>query len=417
MDLIRDVEYLLALARLIEDKAKRKIESAENKTISDEDRYYSSLLTDIEIYSEGLRSYHNKLHEKINEQNLFHDYDTLAFSYFELVKSLFEYLIQTDVTLSISLVEDILAQLDSILSERRYLRKNGTVVDRTIPLYMPNILRLKGILHDEILKHKLNAINEKNLVMITNELNKVTERTDREMNQWAKKYNDERAGLREIVDRAKESVEYFLNEAKSSIDSYKFNLDNIKTEMQSQDDKLKTLISDAEGKVQIAETYLKGASKEGMAKAFQDRSNELEKPMKDWMKIFFSCLILLVVFSIFMIFFSIFQDAQWTSLLSKIALAFPLVWGAWFSAKQYNHISQLREDYSYKVAVAMTYHGYKDEASDINKEMSEKLLESIIGQFSENPVRLYQNQNNASVVEALIKNDKMSDLLNVANKK
>ncbi len=97
--------------------------------------------------------------------------------------------------------------------------------------------------------------------------------------------------------------------------------------------------------------------------------------------------------------------------ISRLAITLPFIWGAWFSAKQYNHISQLREDYAYKVAVAMTYHGYKNEAQEINSTMNEKLLESIVAQFSENPVRLYRNDNVASVFEAVIKNNKMSEVI------
>ena len=62
----------------------------------------------------------------------------------------------------------------------------------------------------------------------------------------------------------------------------------------------------------------------------------------------------------------------------------------------------------------MTYHGYKDEAGLVDEKMSGKLLDSMISQFSENPVRLYQNNNSASVFEAMLKNDKFSDIINSA---
>lgn len=62
----------------------------------------------------------------------------------------------------------------------------------------------------------------------------------------------------------------------------------------------------------------------------------------------------------------------------------------------------------------MTYHGYKSETADVNEEMSGKLLESIIAQFSDNPVRLYKNDNSNSVIESILKNDKLSDIINSA---
>ncbi|MNJ42633.1 hypothetical protein D3C77_376060 [compost metagenome] len=161
-----------------------------------------------------------------------------------------------------------------------------------------------------------------------------------------------------------------------------------------------------------ADGILKLASQEGMASAFQKRHDDLKWPEIRWLTLFAFALIGLTVFGVWFVetVFST-KGIDFAEVVSRIAISIPLVWLAWFSAKQYNHVSKLREDYAYKVAVAMAYHGYKDEAGQVDSEMSGKLLENIILHFADNPVRLYRNDNSASIIEALIRNNKVSEVV------
>ncbi|WP_348684988.1 hypothetical protein [Aeromonas bestiarum] len=164
--------------------------------------------------------------------------------------------------------------------------------------------------------------------------------------------------------------------------------------------------------VKKAEGILKLASQEGMASAFQKRHDDLRWPEIRWISLFSFSLISLTVFGAWFVetVFST-KGIALAEVVSRISISIPLVWLAWFSAKQFNHVTRLREDYAYKVAVAMAYHGYKDEAGQIDSEMSGKLLENIILHFADNPVRLYKNDNSASMIEAVIKNNKIAEVV------
>lgn len=164
--------------------------------------------------------------------------------------------------------------------------------------------------------------------------------------------------------------------------------------------------------VKKAEGILKLASQEGMASAFQKRHDDLKWPEIRWISLFTFALIALAVFGVWFV-DTIFSEMGIgiTEIISRISISIPLVWLAWFSGKQFNHVTRLREDYAYKVAVAMAYHGYKDEAGKVDSEMSGKLLENIIIHFADNPVRLYRNDNSVSIIESLIKNNKISEVV------
>jgi len=80
---------------------------------------------------------------------------------------------------------------------------------------------------------------------------------------------------------------------------------------------------------------------------------------------------------------------EWPQLAVRALLSFPLIWAAWFAAKQFAYSSRLQEDYEFKVASAMSYEGYKKEAAELGDAMQLKLIESAIGTYSENPLRIY----------------------------
>ncbi|WP_421318587.1 hypothetical protein [Aeromonas veronii] len=164
--------------------------------------------------------------------------------------------------------------------------------------------------------------------------------------------------------------------------------------------------------VKKADGILKLASQEGMASAFQKRHDDLKWPEIRWISLFSFSLISLTVFGAWFVetVFST-KGINLAEVISRISISIPLVWLAWFSGKQFNHVTRLREDYAYKVAVAMAYHGYKDEAGQVDSEMSGKLLENIILHFADNPVRLYKNDHSASMIEAVLKNNKLAEVV------
>jgi hypothetical protein len=103
------------------------------------------------------------------------------------------------------------------------------------------------------------------------------------------------------------------------------------------------------------------------------------------------------------------------SILARAFLAFPLIWWAWFSAKQYGYTSRIQDDYDFKVAVARSYEAYKKEA-EADPVAKAKLLESAFSTFADNPLRIYNIPSDPGspaqeILESVSKMDKVLDAL------
>lgn len=159
-------------------------------------------------------------------------------------------------------------------------------------------------------------------------------------------------------------------------------------------------------------SILKKAQQQGMAASFQQRHSDLKWPQVIWGIVFVLSLVGLFSLGWYLIEYVFSSnDKSWVEIVSKFSLSLPVIWVTWFAAKQYNHTVQLREDYAYKVAVAMAYHGYKEELDGTNNEMGQKLLENIILHFADNPVRLYKNDSSVSILDSFVKNNNLADLV------
>lgn len=211
--------------------------------------------------------------------------------------------------------------------------------------------------------------------------------------------------LQSDLDGKKAEIDNLTNKSKITLDENNKSYSLLFKHMDSVLDDIKARGDEIEG-------ILKLTHQHGMASSFQKRHDDLKKPEGIWAGLFVLSLIALSILGLlFVEYVFSSKEINFVEAISRAVISVPLVWLGWFSAKQYNHINKLREDYAYKVAVAMAYHGYKDEAGQIDSEMSGKLLENIILHFADNPVRLYKNDNSASMIEAVIKNNKVAEVI------
>ncbi|WP_139737679.1 hypothetical protein [Aeromonas caviae] len=352
------------------------------------------------------------LWDKLNNSDL-DDYEKIIISYLSILDSVFNTMLspphynKSETTLKIfSLAGDIESISSSVLSEGK-LRQ-----DVAFDL-LSMITKLKYKFESEINSSAINQMRSEYLTKIDAEVDKIKSVLDGKLSDISLQYSDSRASLIKSVDEYKESINSFVDDAKSSIEKQKDEIHELHAEIESKKHNIEQIIALAQSSLKSANSALKASSQAGMAAAFQSRHDELYSPMRTWMVFFILSLVGLIIIGVVLIKSEYSSDISSVLKFSaKLVIAFPLIWGAWFSAKQYSHTSQLREDYAYKVAVAMTYHGYKDETAAVNTEMSGRLLDNIIAQFSDNPVRLYRNDNNVSVIEAMLKNDKFSDIIN-----
>ena len=157
------------------------------------------------------------------------------------------------------------------------------------------------------------------------------------------------------------------------------------------------------------------ANRTGMAGSFTIRKRELFVPMIGWLVIFAGSIFGLVYMGVTYL-APILDTGKLEQLPFRLALTAPIIWLGWFSAKQYGFTARLRVDYAYKEASAMSFEGYKREASQASPEMQQKLLDTAIKNLGDNPIRIYSgHENHASplheVLEKTLKDEKLIDRL------
>ncbi|MFQ2750205.1 hypothetical protein ACK3YM_05170 [Aeromonas caviae] len=210
-------------------------------------------------------------------------------------------------------------------------------------------------------------------------------------NQLLKRFESESNAIERKIKRVDEIENHYINQREKVEGLF----DNFQKDFT-------VLLSFAESKNNEIENIFKAANKQGMASAFQERRTSLRWPLYTWMLVYSIALISLFVGGIWFFQYAVSQK-DIVDIAFRLPVSLPIIWLAWFSAKQYSHISRLREDYAYKSAVAMAYHGYKDETQGIDNGMHNKLLENIIFHFSENPVRLYDKNETSSPLEDFLR--------------
>lgn len=155
-------------------------------------------------------------------------------------------------------------------------------------------------------------------------------------------------------------------------------------------------------------------NQKGLAGAFQTKEDELKKTKLIWGFAFAMCLCI-ISYGAFHFATQQAPENAYT-IIQRAFIGLPLIWGAWFSAKQFSFSAKLQENYSFKVASAIAFNGYKEAAEKINNDLLEKLTLAAINNFSENPSRIYGNPSDASspfedLIKSVGENEKAIELL------
>ncbi|PKQ79647.1 hypothetical protein AOX56_13795 [Aeromonas sobria] len=411
-----EIDYIAALVSVTTVNSVYHVQTQNNNAAEKDTNIYNyhvNLLKSLTVFSESLLKLRS-IHRENSDLFLPEEYSALIVGYFKLLEDVFLLLSASHHGVSLNLVIEILSHIDSVtrvadeILKKRFLSVD---IEKTI---FPNVLKSRIRLEDEKNIKIIGTIQVEVNKKVENEVDYIRKDIKNKVKDVDIKYSE---GRNEIINSFKEyenEVAILLNKASDTFEKHKIDGDEIISDIKNKKSSIDSLMTSIEAQLKLTEGILKDTSQLGMARAFKERHSALKIPMWFWIISFFSCLGLLTNVSVMFVDFVFLSKSEIKStaeVISRLAITLPFIWGAWFSAKQYNHVNQLREDYAYKVAVAMTYHGYKDEAQQTNSQMNEKLLESIVAQFSENPVRLYRNDNSASLFEAVIKNNKLSEVI------
>lgn len=212
-----------------------------------------------------------------------------------------------------------------------------------------------------------------------------------------------------------------INENAGKITKLVEDFTNLTAELNANKKTQNDLFNEFESQRQKISDLLGDANRTGMASSFINRRDQYDKPLEQWLRLFVGSMVVLILMAVWVV-IPLFSDGNWQDLLTRLPLVAPAIWLGWFSAKQYGYNVRLMEDYTYKAAAAMAFEGYKREIPDSDVEMRKKLLETAIKHLGENPIRIFEGQNNHAspaheFFERSLKDEKLYDLLKAALKK
>lgn len=167
-----------------------------------------------------------------------------------------------------------------------------------------------------------------------------------------------------------------------------------------------------------AEKAYSAATSQGLAAAFSERSQALDRSMWLWVVGLVGSLSAGAYFGAVR-----FQELANTlrtesfsdlAVLTNVVLSFlsvgAPVWIAWIATKQIGQRFRLSEDYAFKASVSRAYEGYRREAARIDDLLEEsnleaRLLESALSRLDEQPLRLVETTTHGSPWHELLESD------------
>lgn len=218
--------------------------------------------------------------------------------------------------------------------------------------------------------------------------------------------------LNESRDKIKDIITKSAKDAEKTADN-KSNSDIVLSD-------LGIMKTQAEDILKRCETAYAASTSVGLAAAFSERSNSLNKSMWFWIVSLIIALLIAAIVGSYNIHNLLIATQNSTSassitarlFLSVLTIGGP-VWFAWLATKQIGQRFRLAEDYAFKASVSRAYEGFRNEASRIDKNLEAKLLASALSRFDELPLRLVESETHGSPYHELLSSDTFKEALKV----
>ena len=218
--------------------------------------------------------------------------------------------------------------------------------------------------------------------------------------------NDSRNKIKEII-------------TKSSSDSQ--HIEIAKDECDEKLSQLRDMKTEAEDVLKRCETAYAASTSVGLAAAFSERSNALNKSMTFWIGSLIAALFIAAGFGSYnvhgLLVATATAEPSTTVIITRIFLSVLSiggpVWFAWLATKQIGQRFRLSEDYAFKASISRAYEGFRSEAARIDKNMEAQLLASALSRLDELPLRLVETETHGSPYHELLSSDTLKEALRI----
>lgn len=137
----------------------------------------------------------------------------------------------------------------------------------------------------------------------------------------------------------------------------------------------------------------------GIAEYFSEKNEAISSSKNRWMSVFVICIIALIVTAVGIYMWN--KDIKdIVIIVSRYSIMGPMIWFTWLAARNYTQFSKLKEDYSYKAILTLTYDTYSN-SSTADDEIKRQILLATIGALKDNPVRLMEKKETCTPAQEL----------------
>ncbi len=154
------------------------------------------------------------------------------------------------------------------------------------------------------------------------------------------------------------------------------------------------------------EALLPGATSVSLAHTFAARSKEESNTKWIWLTGFVISIIALLYVEYHYLPASGQATTEYLiSLIHALPFAAPLIWVAWFFARQFGHASRIQEDYANKQSLSGVFEGYKKQMADMgdNGKALSRLTDVVIDAISKDPLRVFNRKQDEHPVQEAAK--------------
>ncbi|WP_347290286.1 hypothetical protein [Kluyvera georgiana] len=182
---------------------------------------------------------------------------------------------------------------------------------------------------------------------------------------------------------------------------------------------LASLKDEAQTYIDKCEEAFRTTTSKGLAGAFQDKAEKLNKSIRWWV----GGLVVALTAGAFVGYTRLHALEAYLSnpdssgvkltiqlILSVLSVGAPL-WFAWLSTKQIGQRFRLAEDYEFKASVSKAYEGYRREAVQLDSDFTQRLFGNALTRLEEPPLRFVEETAHSSPIMEMLSSENFKKLI------
>lgn len=196
-------------------------------------------------------------------------------------------------------------------------------------------------------------------------------------------------------------------DGKLSLEKY---LDEKQTEMEfclnSYKEKFENLYKEKDAEIS---ELLPGATSKGLAKAYKDEKEDMQKNIEWWNCVFVGSMVIFILSFLVYFIFSFYENFTYVNFLRAFPFLFFSGFFTYYSTKQIAEYKRMASEYAYKQRLNQTYKGYETQIKETNnEELKNQLLRIMLDSAENNPSKILDKKGE---IPSLSMIEKMLDTL------